>query len=326
MKPIHFGVFGMAAAAVTFQVAPGIAAAQSYPARPVRIIVPNAPGSSPDLIARLIAQPLGARLGQQVVVDNRAGAGTMIGGELAAKSPPDGYTLLMGVATLAINPATYKKVPYDALRDFAPITHAVSVPGVLVVHPSLPARSVKELIALAKQRPGEIAFASGGHGSYSHLSSELFSSMAGIRMLHVPYKGSGPGVIDLLAGHVSVMTSNALSAVPHIRAGRLRALGITSTRRAATAPDVPTIAEAGLAGYESVQWSGLLAPAGTSREIIARLHQETVSVLRTPEMKERLARDGAEPVGSSPEQFAAYLGAETEKWAKVAKAAGIQPD
>lgn len=314
------------AAVAAFSAVPGIAAAQSYPARPVRVIVPNAPGSSPDLIARLIAQPLGERLGQQVVVDNRAGAGTMIGGEIAAKSPPDGHTLLMGVATLAINPATYKKVPYDALRDFAPITLVASVPGILVVHPSLPARSVKELIALAKARAGEIAFASGGHGSYSHLSLELFNTMAGIRMLHVPYKGSGPAVIDLLAGHVSAMISNALSAIPHVRSGRLRALGVTSAKRAAVMPDVPAIAEAGVPGYESVQWTGLLAPAGTPGEIITRLHKEAASILHSPAMRERLARDGAEPVGGSPEQFAAYLGAETGKWAKVAKAAGIRPE
>ena len=299
---------------------------QTYPARPVRIVVPNAPGSSGDIVARLIASPLSARLGQQVVVDNRAGAGTMIGGEIVAHSAPDGYTLLMGISTLAINPATYKKVPYDALRDFAPITHAVSLPGILLAHPSLPARSVKELIALAKARPGDIAFASGGQGSYSHMSSELFSSMAGIRMLHVPYRGSGPGYIDLLAGNVSVMAANILSATPHVRSGRLRALCITSKKRAASAPDVPTVAEGGLPGYESVQWLGLLAPAGTPRDIIARLHKETVSVIGSPEMKERLARDGTDPVASSPEEFASYIRSETLKWAKMAKAAGIRPE
>ncbi|MBI2296372.1 MAG: tripartite tricarboxylate transporter substrate binding protein [Betaproteobacteria bacterium] len=276
-------------------IAAPVLAQGKYPSRPVRIVVPNAPGSSPDIMARLIAQPLSERLGQQVVVDNRAGAGTMIGGEIAAKSPPDGHTLLMGIATLAINPATYKKVPYDALRDFAPITQAVNVPAVLVVHPSLPARSVKELIALAKARPG-----------------------------HVPYKGSGPGVIDLLAGHVSVMTSNILSAIPHIRSGRMRALGVTSVRRATAAPDVPTIAEAGVPGYESAQWSGLLAPTGTPKEIIARLHKETAAILHSPETRERLAKDGGEPVASSPEDFGAFIRAETVKWAKVAKSAGIQ--
>ncbi len=285
MRAFQIARFAIGVVAVAVAAAP--VSAQTYPTRPVRVVVPNAPGSSPDIVARLIAQPLSQRLAQQVVVENRAGAGTMIGGELVAKSPPDGYTLLMGIATLAINPATYKKVPYDALRDFAPITRAVSVPGVLAVHPSLPARSVKELIALARARPGEIAFASGGNGSYSHMSAELFSSMAGVRMLHVPYKGSGPGYIDLLAGNVSVMIPNILSATPHVRSGRLRALGITSVMRAASAPDIPTIAEAGLPGYESVQWSGLLAPAGTSKEIIARLHKETGAVLRSPEIKDR---------------------------------------
>ncbi|MBI3918961.1 MAG: tripartite tricarboxylate transporter substrate binding protein [Betaproteobacteria bacterium] len=315
-----------AAALLAITVQPAAVAQSNYPIRPVRIIVPNAPGSSGDIIARLVAPPLSERLGQPVVVDNRAGAGTMIGGEAVAKSPPDGYTLLMGFSTLAINPATYRKVPYDALRDFAPITHAVSLPGILLAHPSLPAKSVRELIALAKARPGDIAFASGGQGSYSHMSSELFSSMAGIRMLHVPYRGSGPGYIDLLAGNVSVMAANILSAIPHVRSGRLRALGITSKKRAASAPDVPTVAEGGLPGYESVQWLGLLAPAGTPREIIARLHQEVAAVLRSQEMKDRLARDGAEPIASSSEEFGAYLRRETEKWAKVAKVAGIRPE
>lgn len=299
---------------------------QNYPVRPVRIVVPNAPGSSPDIVARLIAQPLSERLGQQVVVENRAGAGTIIGGEVVAKSPPDGYTLLMGVVTLAINPALYKKIPYDAVRDFEPITQAVDLPGALVVHPTLPARSAKELIALAKARPGDIGYASGGQGSFSHLSTELFASMAGVRMLHVPYKGSAPGLVDLLAGHVSVMTSNLLSAVPHVQARRLRALGVTGAKRAATLPDIPTIAEGALPGYESVQWSGLLGPAGTPREIVARLHKETSAVLRSAEMKSRLAKDGAEPIASTPEEFGAYIRSETRKWAKVVKIAGIQPE
>lgn len=314
------------AALLAMAIQPIALAQGNYPNRPVRIIVPNAPGSSGDITARLIAQPLSERLGQQVVVDNRAGAGTMIGGEIAAKSPPDGYTLLMGFATLAINPAIYKKVPYDALRDFAPITEVVFLPGILVVHPSLPVKSVKELIVLAKARPGEIPFASAGKGGYSHLSMELFMSMAGIRMLHVPYKGTGPGVIDLLAGHISVGTFNALSAVPHVRSRKLRALGVTSARRAVVVPEVPTIAEAGVPGYETTQWLGLLAPAGTPREIIVRLHKESVAVLRMPDIKERLAKDGAEPVASSPEEFAAHIGSETTKWAKVVKSAGIQPE
>ena len=298
---------------------------QSYPSRPVRIIVPNAPASSGDIVARLIAPQLSERLGQSVVVENRAGAGTMIGGEAVAKAPPDGYTLLMGFSTLAINPATYKKVPYDALRDFAPITLVSSLPAVIAAHPSLPAKSVKELIALAKARPDVIAFASTGQGTFSHATSALFMSMAGIRMLHVPYKGTGPAVTAVLTGEVPLVSANVLSALPHIRSGRLRALGITSTQRAATAPDIPTIAEAGLPGYESVQWLGLLAPAATPPEIINRLHKEVVAVLRTPEMKDRLAKDGAESVGSSPAQFDTYIRSETTKWSKVLKAAGIEP-
>lgn len=307
-------------------VATAPASSQTYPTRPVRIVVPNAPGSSGDIIARLIAPSFSERLGQPVVVDNRAGAGTMIGAEAVVKSLPDGYTLLMGFATLAINPATYKKVPYDALHDFAPITQVAALPAVVVVHPSLPAKSVKELIALAKARPGEIAFATTGHGTYSHVSSALLLSMAGIQMLHVPYKGTGPGVIALLSGHVSLMTANVLSTLPHIRSGRLRALGVTSTKRMASAPEIPTVAEAGLPGYESVQWSGLLAPAGTPKDIVGRLHKETAAVLRSPEMKDRFAKDGTEPVASSPEEFAAYIRSETVKWAKVVKAAGITPE
>lgn len=226
---------------------------QSYPSRPVRIVVPNAPASSGDIVARLIVPPLSERLGQPVVVENRAGAGTMIGGEAVAKSLPDGYTLLMGVSTLAINPAAYKKVPYDALRDFTPITLVASLPAIIAMHPSLPAKSVKELIALAKARPDAIAFASTGQGAFSHATSALFMNMAGIRMLHVPYKGTGPAVTAVLTGEVSLVSANVLSALPHIRSGRLRALGITSTQRAAIAPDIPTIAEGGLPGYESTQ-------------------------------------------------------------------------
>jgi tripartite-type tricarboxylate transporter receptor subunit TctC len=302
------------------------AAAQNYPVRPVRVVVPNAPGSSPDIIARLIAQPLSERLGQQVVVENRAGAGTIIGGEVVARSAPDGYTLLMGVVTLATNPALYKKLPYDALRDFTPITQAVELPGVLVAHPALPAKSAKELIALARARPGAIGYASGGQGSFSHLSTELFGGMAAVRMLHVPYKGSGPALVDLLAGHVSVMTSNLLSAVPHVQSRRLRALGVTSAKRVAILPDIPTVAEGALPGYESVQWSGLLGPAGMPREVITRLHKETSAVLRSAEVKGRLAKDGAETVASAPQEFAAYIRSETLKWARVVKAAGIQPE
>lgn len=301
-------------------------AQQSYPTRPIRLVVPSSPGGGTDITARIMAPKLGEALGQQVVVENRPGAGTMIGGEVVARSAPDGYTLLMGISTLAINPAMYRKVPYDALKDFAPISQAVSLPNILVTHPSLPVKAVKELIAFAKTRPGQINFASAGVGTNPHLSMELFLSMAGVKMIHVPYKGSGQGVIDLIAGHVSVMTPSILTGLPHIKAGRLRGLGVTSARRAAGAPEIPTIAEAGVPGYEAVQWFGILAPAGTPRAIIERVNREAVRVLQTPDVRERLVADGADPVGSSPEEFGAFIRAETAKWAKVARDVGIQPE
>ena len=302
------------------------AMSQTYPTRPVRLIVPSSPGGGTDISARIIAPKLSEYLGQQVVVENRPGAGTMIGGEVVAKSPPDGHTLLMCVSTLAINPAVYRKVPYEALRDFAPITQAVTLPNVIVGHPSLPARNVKELLALARARPGELTFASAGLGTSPHLSMELFLSLTRTKMLHVPYKGSGPGVIDLIAGQVQVMAPNMLSAYPHIKSGRMRAYGVTSAKRAAGAPEIPTIAEAGVPGYEAVQWYGVLAPAATPRAIVTRLHGEIVKVLQQPDVKDRLGKDGAEPVGSTPEEFAAFIRAETVKWAKVVRDAGIQPE
>jgi tripartite-type tricarboxylate transporter receptor subunit TctC len=297
-----------------------------YPTRPIRIIVPTSPPGGADVVARSIAPGLSERLGQQVVVDNRSGASTMIGGELAAKAPPDGYTLMMAISTLAINPATFKHVPYDALRDFAPITHAAVQPLLLVAHPSFPARTVKELVVLAKARPGDITYSSPGFGTNPEMGMELFLFMSGTRMLHVPYRGGGESIIALVSGHTSVAVASMLGAIPHVRSGRLRALGVTSAKRAPTAPDIPTIAEAGVPGYESLQWYGLVAPAGTAKEIVARLNKEAVAVLRTPEISARLASDGAEVIASTPEEFSAYLRAETEKWAKVVKAAGIKPE
>ena len=298
----------------------------NYPTRAVRVIVPSAPGGGTDISARILAPQLTAFLGQQVIVENRAGAGTMIGGEAVARATPDGYTLLMGISTLAINPAMYKKVPYDALKDFAPVSQAVALSNVLVVHPSLPVRNLKEFIALVKARPGQVNFASAGVGTSPHLSMELFLVLAKLNMLHVPYKGSGPGVTDLVAGHVPAMMPNMLSAQPHIKSGRLRAMGVTGTKRAPGADDIPTIAEAGVPGYEAVQWYGLLAPAATSRDIVTKLHAGVVRALQNPEVRQRLLNDGAEPVGSSPEEFASYLRAETVKWAKVVQAAGIKPE
>jgi len=300
--------------------------AQAYPNRPIRIVVAIPSGSGTDTVARLIALGLSERLGRQVVVENRPGAGTIIGNEIVAKAKPDGYTLLMNGAALTISPAMYKKIPYDTLHDFAPITVAVFTPNLMTVHPSVPAKSVKEMIALAKARPGQILFSSGGRGTNSHLATELFASMAQIRLVHVPYKGSTPGVIDLMAGHVALMTNSVATLLAHVRSGKLRALGVASARRVAAAPEIPTIAEAGLPGYESVQWSGLLAPAGTPQEIIARLHREIIAVLRAPEIRKRLASDGSELVANSPEEFTAFLKTELVKWAAVVKATGITPE
>jgi tripartite-type tricarboxylate transporter receptor subunit TctC len=284
--------------------------------------VPTATGGPGDTVARLLAQPLSEKFGRQFVVENRTGAGTMIGGELVAKSPPDGHTLLMGLSTLATNPTAYRKLPYDALKDFAPVTQAVSMANLLVIHPSVPARNVREFIALARARPGEILYGSSGIGTNPHLTIELFASMAGIKLTHVPYKSS-TSMIDVIAGQVALTSSPLLLSLPHARAGRLRVLGVTGAARITAAPDLPTVAEGGLPGFESVQWYGLLAPAGTPREIIERLQREVSSTLRQPEIKARLAADGAEVVAGTPEAFAALLRSEIDKWARVAKAAGI---
>lgn len=295
-----------------------------YPNRAVRIIVPTSVGSGADLSSRVIAQQLSERFGHQVVVENRAGATTMIGTELVAKSPPDGHTLLMAPPAFVINPSLFRQIPYDPLRDFAPITYVGNSPLILVVHPSLPQKSVKELVALAKARPGELVFASSGSGSITHMSAELFLYMTGTRMLHVPYKGPAPGVIDLVAGRVQLMITSAPITLPHIRTGRLRALGITGSTRSSAAPDIPTIAESGVPGYESQAWYALMAPNGTQQETLGQLNREVVGVLRMKIVRERLGNEGLETVASSAEELAAYLRSEMVKWAKVVKAAGIQ--
>ena len=300
--------------------------AQPYPAKPVRLIVPSSPGGGTDIVARIISPDLSKRLGQQVVVENRAGAGTMIGIEAAARSAPDGYTLLMGLSTLAINSALYKKVPYDPVRDFAPITQAVSSASIIVVHPSVPVKSVKELIAFARARAGQLNYASAGVGTYPHMTMALFLSMAGLKMEHIPYKGTGPAMIDMIAGQVSTMAATILTGMPHIRSGRLRPLGITSVARSPIVPEIPTVAEAGLPGFESVQWYGMLAPARSPKEIVTRLHAEMTRILQQPDIKERFAGDGADPVGNTPEEFARYIQSELIKWAKVAREAGIKQE
>ena len=302
------------------------AGAQSdYPSKPVKIIVPSAPGGGTDIAARVLAQHLSQATGQQFFIDNRPGAGNMIGIEAAARSAPDGYTLLMTASTLSINQLTYKKVLYDAVRDFAPISLVVSLPSVLVVHPSVPARSLAELIALAKQKPDQLTYASAGIGTNPHLSMELLKTMTGIEIRHIPYRGVGPALNDLVAGQVGILIAGVLTTKPQVDAGTVRGLAVTGLKRVEGLPDVPTVAEAGVANYEALQWYGLLAPAGTPAPIIARLHAETAKAVRSAEMKERLAADGADPVGNTPAEFAAHIKEEMRKWAEVARAAKIEP-
>ena len=299
--------------------------AQTYPTRAIKLVVPSSPGGGTDIVARLLGQKMSEQLGQQFVVENRAGAGTIIGNDAVAKSAPDGYTLLMGLSTLAINPSIYTHVPYDALRDFAPISQAVSAPNILTLHPSVPAKTVKDLIALAKAKPGILTFGSAGLGTSPHLSGELFKTLAHVNMVHVPFKGSGQSVISQLAGEIAANFPSLPTAMPYIKAGRLRGLGVTTLKRAQALPDVPSIAESGVPGYEATQWFGLLAPAGTPRPIIDRLYQESSRALRTEDLKERMLGEGLEVVAGTPEQFAAYIKSETTKWAQVIKAAGIKP-
>ena len=298
-----------------------------YPAKAIRYVVPCPAGGPLDIVARAIGQELNKSWGQAVVIDNRPGAGGNIGADLVAKAPADGYTILMGaVSTHAINVTLYNKLPYDPIRDFAPVTLITSVPNVLVVHPSVPANNVKELIALAKSRPGQLNFASGSTGSAGHLAGELFNSMAGVRMTHIPYKGAAPAVVDLMAGHVSLMFDNMSSALPNIKATRVRALAVTTLKRSPLLPQLPTISDAGLRGFDIATWFGIFAPAGTPPDIVARLNSEIVRILHTPEMKERLALLGAEPIGNKPDEFAAFVRAEIPKYAKVIQASGARAD
>ena len=302
----------------------GALAQEVYPNRPIRIVVPTAPGGPSDVGARLIAVELTKRWGKQVVVDIRPGAGTIIGTDLVVKAPADGYTLLMSPSTLAINPATYKKLPYDVLRDFAPITQTHYVPNLISVHPSMPAKNIRELIAFAKARPNEILYASSGHGTNPHLVIELLAHMAQIKLVHIPYKGTLPGLIETIAGRTALIATSSMQLVlPNARAGKLRILAISSATRVPSLPEIPAVAESGLPGYEAVQWTAMMAPAATPTDILARLQKEIVAILRVNEIREKLAVDGAEIVASSPEEFAVFLRNETVKWAAVVKAAGI---
>lgn len=300
--------------------------ARSYPAKPIRFIVPYVAGGGADAMARLIAPRLSDKLGQQVVIDNRGGAGGNIGSELAARAAPDGYTLLMGAAALAINVSLYGKLTFDPLKDFTAVTLLAKTPNILAVHPSLPVKSVKELIALAKAAPEQINYASGGSGTTPHLTMELFKTMAKVNLVHVPYKSAGPALIALLSGEVSLMPASPLLVMPHVKSGKLRALAITSITRSPALPELPTVAESGLSGFEVAQWYGILAPAGTPDTVVARLNSELVKIMQTPAVNEWLLREGSLPVGNTPQEFAAYLKEEVAKWAKVVKFSGARVD
>jgi tripartite-type tricarboxylate transporter receptor subunit TctC len=314
-------------AAIALCVPVASAQAPAYPTRPVRLVVPFAAGGTTDILARALAQKLSEALGQPFIVDNRPGAGGNIGAELVAKSAPDGYTLLMGtVGTHAINPSLYKVMPYDHVKDFAPVVLVAGVPNVLEVNPSVPVQTVAELIAYAKANPGKLNFASSGSGTSIHLSAELFKSMTGVEMQHVPYKGSAPALQDLVGGQVQLMFDNLPSSLALIKAGKLRALAVTSTTRAPALPDVPTVAEAGVPGFEASSWFGLLAPAGTPPAIIAKLNAEANRWLSSPDAKDKLLAQGANAAGGSPEDFARHIAAETTKWAKVVKDSGAKVD
>ncbi len=297
----------------------------SYPSKPIRMIVPFAPGGSTDTLGRSIGQKLSERFGEQVVVDNRAGGNGTIGTELIARAAPDGHTIGMAyIATLAINPALTSKMPYDPARDFAAVTQVTSSPNVLAIHPSLAANTVPELVSLAKAKPGQLNYASGGVGTIGHLSAELLQHVAGIKMQHIVYKGSGQAVIDLLGGHVSTMFSGMSSVLPHARAGRLRLLAVTGKERSPAAPEVPTVAESGYPGYEAVGWFGIIAPAGTPGNIVSRLNRETIASVTSPEVRERLTAVGFDIVTSTPAQFSSYIRSEAARWKKLVKDIGME--
>ncbi len=314
----------LAACACMVLSAPGVHA-QTWPTKPIRFISPFAPGGGADITSRVIAQKLHDALGQPVLVDNRGGAGGMIGVDLGAKAPPDGYTLVLGtIGPIAINPSLYAKMPYDPIKDLVPVTLAADALNVLVVHPALPVKNVKELIALGKARPNELNFASSGPGATDHLAGELFNMLTGTKMVHVPYKGGAPAMLDLMSGNVQIIFSTVSTAIGQIKGGKIRALGMTGIKRFVLMPELPTIAEAGVPQFAVNNWYGVFVPAGTPKEIVARLNTEIVKVLNLPDAKQRLLESGIEATPSTPEQFATYIQAETKKWAKVVKDANIK--
>lgn len=317
---------GLAATALFLTLAPTGAHAQSYPTKPITIVVPASPGGAIDLVARLVGQKLTAAWGQSVVVDNRSGATGIVGTDLVAKAPPDGYTLALVASSHAINPSMVRKLPFDTVKSFEPVVQTHVVPLMLVVSPSVPVKSVRELIAYGKAHPGELSFASSGSGGAPHFSGELFKSMAGLDMVHVPYKGSTLAHPDLTSGRVSLMFDTVAAIGPQVKAGKVKALAVTTTKHAAIVPQVPTMAEAGLPGYDTSTWGGVLAPAGTPKAVIDKLNAGINQALAAPDVRERLLAAGIEPAGGSPAQFAGFIQTEMVKWAKVAKNAGIQPE
>jgi tripartite-type tricarboxylate transporter receptor subunit TctC len=302
------------------------ASAQSFPTKPIKIVVPFPAGGTVDFFARVISTKLSEALGQSVLVENRAGAGGNIAAEAVAKAAPDGYTLLMGSEIIAINTSLYSKIGYDPVKDLAPITLVGTVPNILIVHPSLPVNSVNDLIALAKKTPGKISFASTGQGTSTHLSSELFKLMANVDMLHIPYKGGPPAIADLISGQVNMMFINMPTGITHVRSGKAKIIAVSSIKRVSQLPDVPTVDQAGVKGFETSAWSGLYAPAGTPVDIINRLNAEVVKILKQPSVREQLMAQGAEPVGDSPEEFSRFTLAEISKWAKIIKISGAKVD
>jgi len=304
-----------------------LTSAQPYPTKPIKLVAPSTPGDAPDVIARLVADKLSTALGQQVVVENRPGAGGVVGSDYVAKAVPDGYTLIMGNAgSHGINAAVYSKLPYDIQRDFAPVSQVAVAPNVMVINPSVPASTVAEFIAYAKANPGKLSYASGGNGSSAHMSMELFKSMSGIDIQHVPYKGSSPALTDVVSGQVVAFIGNMPPTVPLIKAGKLRAIAVTTKSRSALMPELPTITEAGLPGFETVAWFGVLAPAGTPPEVVNRLSAEIAKIAKSPEIREKLVAMGAEPVGSTPEEFKAVIDRDIAKWKPLAQRVGIKID
>jgi tripartite-type tricarboxylate transporter receptor subunit TctC len=316
-----------ALAAATLLAASPAWAQPAYPAKTVRLVVPFTPGGSTDILGRVVAQKLTEAWGQQVVVDNRPGAGGTIGVELVAKAPPDGYTLVMGhIGTFGVNPSLYPKLAYDAVKDFAPVSLVALVPNMLAVHPSMPVKSVKEFLAFSRARPGQLNYGSGGNGSAAHLAVEYLKLAAKLDIVHIPYKGTAPMITDLIGGQLSLTITGVPPLLQHVRGGRLRALGVATTKRIALLPDLPTIAEAGVPGFEATQWYGVLAPAATPKDIVAKIHGEIVKFLKRPDTAEKMSGEGAEPVGSSPAEFGEHIRAEIQRWAKVIKASGARAE